>query len=81
MGDNLHLFPKRWKPPLLLDKTFRDAHFSQEILDKIKRGEALLKKISDELYLLETNDETGHFGDEPIEIFNGSLIQKILGQD
>lgn len=37
-ADNLHLFPKRWKPPLLLDKTFRDAHFSQKFLIKLNEA-------------------------------------------
>lgn len=77
-SENLHLFPDKWKPPLIIDKTFEDSHLNPEALEKIRSGEIVITKVSDLLYTFNVSEETGHFPDETLNTFNESFIQKLM---
>jgi hypothetical protein len=69
-SENLHLFPDKWKPPLIIDKTFEDSHLNPEALEKIRSGEIVITKVSDLLYTFNVSEETGQFPDETLNTFN-----------
>jgi hypothetical protein len=77
-AENLHLFPEKWKPPLLLNKTFDDSHLKPEIVELIRQGEAEIQRISDELYTLNVSEETGSFDEKAIDHFSGSFLQELM---
>ena len=52
----LPLFPKNWKPPLRLGKTFDDSHLASEAVQLLRKGEAEIKQISYNLYILQINE-------------------------
>lgn len=54
-AENLHHFPKNWKPPLRLVKTFDDSHLTPKALELLKQGDVEIRKISDQLYTLNVN--------------------------
>lgn len=63
-SENLHLFPDKWKPPLIIEKTFDESYITPEALEKIQKGELVIQKISDTLYTLEVSEKTGEFPKE-----------------
>lgn len=77
-SENLHLFPDKWKPPLMIDKTFDDSHLTPEAVEKIRNGEIIITKISDLLYTYNVSEETGQFPEEALDTFNESFIQKLM---
>lgn len=79
-ANSLHLFPEKWTPPLLLEKTFDDSKLNQQALALIRDGEAIIVHISDKLYALNVPEE-GTFDHEALDNFDGSHIQKLLGDE
>jgi hypothetical protein len=79
-SNNLHIFPDKWKPPLMIEKTFDYTHLTPETLEKIRKGELIVQKISDTLYTLNISEETGEFPPEVLDIFDGSFIQDIMNK-
>jgi hypothetical protein len=77
-AESLHLFPDKWKPPLLLDKSFDSSNLKPEIIEFLRKGEAEIKRISDELYTLNISEETGSFDEKALDRFEGSFIQDLL---
>lgn len=76
-AESLHLFPEKWKPPLLLDKTFDESHLNAKALKLLKEGEAYIVHVSNSLYTLEkTRNGQGSFDDLPLDHFNNSYIQQ-----
>lgn len=73
---SLDLFPEKWKPPLLLNKTFDESNLKPEIIERIRAGEVYIVRISDELYTLNISEETGTLPDNAIDLFNGSFLQE-----
>ena len=72
-AESIHLFPEKWIPPLLLNKTFDESQLKPEIIDLLLKANITLKKISDKLYELSV-PETEDF-------FDDSLIQKMMRED
>lgn len=77
-ANTLHLFPDKWKPPLLLDKTFDESNLKPEIVELLREGEVEIKKVSDQLYTLNISTETGELPDNALDLFEGSELQKLL---
>lgn len=50
-SNNLHIFPDKWKPPLMIEKTFDSSYLNSDCLEKTRNGEIIITKISDSLYL------------------------------
>jgi len=80
-ADNLHVFPDKWKPPLMIEKTFDESNLTPEAIEKIRRGDAYIQKISNQLYVLEATQKKGELTEEALDIFNESIIQKIMDSE
>ena len=74
----LHLFPEKWKPPLMIEKTFDESHLTQEAIKKIRAGELIMQKISDRLYEMKFPTDKAQFSEKALDYFQGSNIQKLF---
>lgn len=77
-AESLHLFPEKWRPPLLLDKSFDESNLKPEIIELLRKGEAYIKRVSDELYTLNVSEETGSLDDKALYHFEGSFLQDLM---
>lgn len=77
-SNNLHIFPDKWKPPLMIEKTFDSSYLNPDSLEKIRNGEIIITKISDLLYTYNVSEETGEFPDQALDYFEDSFIKKLF---
>jgi hypothetical protein len=79
-AESLHLFPDKWKPPILLNKTFDESNLTPEMVKLLRKGEAELLRVSDKLYTLKVSEESGSFPKEALDNFEDSDIQRLFGE-
>ena len=53
----------------MIEKTFDHSQLTSEALEKIRKGELVVQKISDKLYTLMVSEETGEFPKEALGLF------------
>ena len=77
-AQNIHLFPGKWKPPLIIDKTFDESYLTPETIEKLRAGDLIIQQVSDKLYTLEVCIETGSFPKGALDYFGGCDIQQFF---
>lgn len=74
----LHLFPEKWKPPLLLNKAFDTSFLQPEIVELLKKGEVEIAQISDFLYVMRCTENISDLSNETLDNLYESFIQKLM---
>jgi hypothetical protein len=78
--DSMQMRPDKWKPPVLLNKTFDESHLKPEIVALLRQGDVEIQHISDELYVLQI-PETSSLPQDALDLFEGSFLQDLLKND
>jgi hypothetical protein len=75
-----HMYPPKWRPPLLLEQNFDIRFLSPEAEEEFRINGIQLRRVSAMFYERDSRIETGGLSEESLDIFYQSQIQQIFAE-